>query len=184
VIVAASFVLALATAVGGEQPMPSASPATPVPSLSAAPVPSATVEPVPGATPPAPTPGESAVPTVSPAPSTSPTPDPYKYRFVPRQPDHPEAGVPQIFAVYLNDRKLHSSGPIMIKVVTSPDVVKVISRSNGREGAIPELAPGDFETSSKLPKIPFIAAGMTTLLEFVASTAEGKTVSVKVPVKI
>jgi hypothetical protein len=119
-----------------------------------------------------------------PAPNASPSPDPYRYRFVPRQPDHVDPDAPQIFAVYLNDRKLRSGGPIAIKVLTSENVVKVVSRSNGREGIVPAIAPGDFEASSKLPKIPFIAAGMTTLLEFVASTADGKSVSVKVPVKL
>ncbi len=173
---AATLVLVLSGFAPG--PLPSASPPASFPSETPLPVPSATAAPslVPSAPPPSP----GAVPV----PEPSATADPYGYRFVPRQPAHPVEGVPQIFAVYLNDRKLHSGGPILIKVVTSPDVVKVISRSNGREGVLQAVAPGDFEASSKLPKIPFIAAGMTTLLEFVASNADGKTVSVKVPVTI
>lgn len=179
----AAVTLALTLAAGFAQPpaspapIPEPSAAAPVATPSATPVtgPSATAVPAPAAT-------ASVAP--EPAPTTTATADPYKYRFVPRQPAVHEPGTPQIFAIYLNDQTLHGSGLILIKVVTSPDVVKVITRSNGREGVIQEAAPGDFEANSRLPKIPFIAAGMTTLLEFVALTADGKSVSVKVPVKL
>ena len=103
---------------------------------------------------------------------------------MPRQPDHPAAGQPQIFAVYLNSNKLKSAGPIDIKVATSPDVVKVMTVSNGREGIIPMLAPGDFEAIGKLPKLPIIASGVTTTLDFVAIGPNGKRVTVPVPVTL
>jgi hypothetical protein len=178
-----ALLLALALAVPAAQPAPSEAPA-------AVPSPAAPASPVETPLPASPLPEASATalpaPTLSPLvePAASPTADPYAYRFVPRQPAHPEAGTPQIFAVYLNDRTLRSGGVILIKVATSPDVVKVVSRSGGREGVLRQAGPGDFEANSKLPKIPFIAEGMTTLLEFVASNADGKTVSVKVPVKL
>jgi hypothetical protein len=177
--VIAAVTLALTLAAGPGMPPPSAEP-LPEPSATAAPAASAPAVPEPS------TAGETAAPAPSTTPSASvtATPDPYKYRFVPRQPAVHEPGTPQIFAIFLNDRTLHGSGVIAIKVVTSPDVVKVITRSNGRDGVIPEIAAGDFEASSRLPKIPFIAAGMTTLLEFVAFTADGKTASVKVPVRL
>ncbi len=91
---------------------------------------------------------------------------------------------PQIFAVYLNDKKLRSQGPIDIKVATSPNVVKVISRSGGQVGVIPMVAAGDFEANSKLPKVPFIAQGVTVFLEFVATGPSGTTTSVRVPVQL
>jgi len=69
-------------------------------------------------------------------------------------------------------------------VTTSPDVVKVVSRNGGREGVIPEVVPGDFEAASKLPKVPFIASGMTLDLEFVATGASGAKTTVRVPVKL
>ena len=130
----------------------------------------------------------SPLPTIGPsataapayvAPST-PTPPTYKYRFVPR--NAARAGEPKIYAVYLNDKKLRSLGPIDIKVATTPDVVKVVSRSNGREGIIPLVTPGTFEATSMLPKIPFIATGMTLEIEFIATTANGRTAIVRVPV--
>jgi hypothetical protein len=169
-----ALLLALALAVPAAQPAPSETPvALPSPAAEPSPETSATAAPEP--LPPTP-------PAASPA--ASPTADPYAYRFVPRQPDHPAAGIPQIFAVYLNDQTLHSGGLILIKVATSPDVIRVVSRSGGREGVLQQAGPGDFEANSKLPKIPFIAEGMTTLLEFIASNADGKSVSVKVPVKL
>jgi len=115
-------------------------------------------------------------------PTATATPEAYDYRFVPRQPDHPAAGQPQIFAVYLNSKKLKSLGPIDIKVATTPNAVKVLTRSNGREGTVPMIAPGDFEAKSKLPKLPFIASGISTTLEFIAVGADGQRVSVSVPV--
>ena len=104
----------------------------------------------------------------------------YNYRFVPR--NSARAGEPKIYAVYLNEKKLRSLGPIDIKVATTPDVVKVVSRSNGREGIIPLVTSGTFEATSVLPKIPFIAAGMTLEIEFIATTASGRSATVRVPV--
>jgi hypothetical protein len=159
---------------------PPASPATP------APLASPTASGLPGS--PEPVPSTTLVPAASPGPSAtateSATPSPYTYRFVPRQPAHPVPGAPQIFMVYLNGKTLHSLGPILIKVVTDPATVKVTSRSNGQEGIIPMIAPGDFEAASKLPKIPFIAAGMTIQLEFVATSASGLKTVVRVPVAL
>jgi hypothetical protein len=167
----------------------------PAPTGTAAPVttpaPAATQTPAtPAASAPAPaTPLASLLPAPAPAtpsapPAETPTALPYAYRFVPRQPDRVAAGQPQIFAVYLNSNKLKSLGPIDIKVATSPDVVKVMTVSNGRESAIPMIGPGDFEAVGKLPKLPFIASGVSTILNFVAIGASGKRVTVPVPVEL
>lgn len=141
-------------------------------------------------------PAASAVPAVSPAPSGSGAPaqapppaastEPvvYTYRFVPHLPATPVAGQPLIFAVYLNSDTLHSGGVIAMKVVTTPDVVKVATRSAGRGGTVPQVAPGDFEATSKLPVIPIIARGGTVDLDFTASNADGHTFKVTVPVKL
>ncbi len=103
---------------------------------------------------------------------------------MPRQPDHPAAGNPQIFEVDLNDNSLRSRGPIDIRVLTSPEVTKVVSRSNGQEGNVPRVGPGEFAAMSRLPVIPFIASGMTIKLQFVASTPDGHSTTVAVPVKL
>jgi len=108
----------------------------------------------------------------------------YPYRFVPAQPAKLSAGAPQIFAVYLNSQTLVSHGPIAIRVATSGNVVKLVTHSNGQTGTVPKIRAGDFEARSKLPTIPFIASGVTTMLEFEATSAAGKTVTVGVPVTL
>lgn len=108
----------------------------------------------------------------------------YAYRFIPGQPSHPEQDQPQIFAVYLNAKALHSEGPIDIRVVTSGNVVKVTSSSNGRAGTVAEISPGDFQAHSKLPKLPRIVTGITTTLDFTAVSATGKKVTVGVPIQL
>ncbi len=162
-------------------PSASATPSAPATAtVSATPVASTLPSPAPSA-------AATGLPQATPAgatPAASETPIPYTYRFVPSQPTNPAPGTPAIYAVYLNDKKLHSQGPIDIKVSTSPDVVKVVSRSGGQEGVIPMVAPGDFEANSKLPKVPFIASGMTIYLDFVATGPTGIKTTVRVPVQL
>ena len=160
--------------------------ATPASSATALPsAPLATTPPAPAPTPATgstpssePSPAAGAVPAIVPADAT------YQYRFIPSQPKVVAAGQPQIFAVYLNAKKLHSLGPIAIRVLTSANVVKVTTSSNGREGVVPKIATGDFEAKNKLPKLPFVASGITTTIDFVATTAAGKKVTVGVPVAL
>ncbi len=173
--------LALALIAGQAEPSatPVASPFEPSP----APV-TETPAPQPSASP-SPSPTVTATPVVPPLPhgaTATTAPESYGYRFVPAQPAHPAPGVPQIFAVYLNSKKLASHGPILIKVTTDPGTVKVTSSSSGRVGTIPMIVPGDFEANSTLPKLPFIAAGMTIELEFTAVSADGRKTTVHVPV--
>jgi hypothetical protein len=123
-------------------------------------------------------------PQASPSPTPAASPVPYAYRFVPRQPDSPPPGTPQIFAVYLNDKKLRSLGPFDIKVATSPDVVKVVTGSGGQDGDLTMVAPGDFEATSKLPKVPFIAKGMIIYLQVIATGQSGTKTTVRVPVQL
>jgi hypothetical protein len=156
-------------------PVPTIPPASPTPEFSASPLPSAS----PGLAAPAaesPSPAASAAATLSPAS--------YGYRFVPHQPVNPAPGTPQIFAVYLNAEHLKSHGPILIRVETNDSVVKVQSKSNGRGGTIPMVAPGVFAAQSKLPAIPFIASGISTDLVFIGTSADGRTVVVRVPVEL
>jgi hypothetical protein len=160
---------------------PTAAPSLPPTSVSSAtPISEPSVSPTPMNLPGFPT----ATPSPEPSPIPSGTPIAYGYRFVPHQPEHPEPGTPQIFAVYLNSKTLVSQGPISIKVWTDAGTVKVTSSNGGRQGVIPMIAPGDFEANSKLPKIPFIASGMTVDLEFTAIAADGRRTTVSVPVAL
>lgn len=171
------FALLLTLAQGEPTASPTIPP-TPVSSVTPGPEPSTSPTPM----------NLPGFPTATPAPEASPspsgTPIAYGYRFVPHQPEHPEPGTPQIFAVYLNSKTLVSQGPISIKVWTDPGTVKVTSSSGGRQGVIPMVSPGDFEANSKLPKFPFIASGMTLDLEFTAIAADGRKTTVRVPVAL
>jgi len=166
--------------------------ASPTPTVAPAPtfVAAPTIAPVPTIAPATPQPAPSATPlsSESPAPVTSAaatlSPASYGYRFVPHQPANPAPGAPQIFAVYLNAEHLKSHGPILIRVETNDSVVKVQSKSNGRGGAIPMVAPGVFAAESKLPAIPFIASGISTDLLFIGTSTDGRTVTVRVPVEL
>jgi hypothetical protein len=180
-------IFAFAVALNGQMPpVQTPAPATPFPGTSVTPLPEATGSRAPGTPPPTTAPREPATATPSaPPPAASATPEiVYGYRFVPRQPDHVAPGAPQIFAIYLNSKSLVSRGPIDMKVLTDPGTVKVTSGSGGRQGEIPRIAPGDFEATSTLPKIPFIAAGMTVQLQFIATGADGEKLTVKVPVTL
>ncbi len=177
----ALFVAAITAAAALPTPSPVPTDAAPPATASAAPMlppgATATESPATGASP-------AATSTTTPSPAPPSTASPYAYRFVPRQPAHPEPGAPQIFAVYLNSKTLRSRGSILIKVETDLGTVKVTSRSNGREGIVPRIAPGDFEAASTLPKIPFIASGITTYLDFIATSASGLKTTVRVPIAL
>ncbi len=162
---------------------PAATPSpTPTPAVAATPVASPLESPPASPLSPQTAPATPIAPTPSaPPPSPEPTLN-YTYRFVPHQPAHLAQGQPQIFAVYLNSNKLKSLGPIDIKVTTSADVVRVFTHSNGHDGDIPMIAAGDFEAIGKLPKLPFIASGVSTVIDFVAVGQSGKRVTVPVPV--
>jgi hypothetical protein len=127
----------------------------------------------------------SALPTAeapSPAPSqwpARPTMPPLNYRFIPRPAATIDPAQPVIHEIDINEKTVHDQ--IAIRVVTSENVVKVTSSSNGRTGTITQVGPGEFEVAAKLPKVPF--AWNFTLL-FVATTADGHSTSVKVPLKV
>jgi len=178
------LLLALALAVSAATPAPPASPTpgvapdavlTPMPSLepTASPSPSA----LPGTTP-------SATPSVIPSaiPSQWPTRPPLpamNYQTVPKPAASVDPAQPAIIEIDLNEKVL--TGVIAIRVITSAAVVKVTSSSNGHSGDLPQVGPGEFEAISKLPKLPFTFS--TTIL-FIATSADGRKASVKVPVKI
>jgi hypothetical protein len=171
----------LAAVLATATPTPSApAVATALPSPSASVTPQALPEPGATVTP-------SATENPSPLPSATPLPTPtpnYKYRFTPAPNPAAASGSPEILEVDLNDKQLTPHGKIAMRVLTSPDVVKVITRSNGREGPLQQIGPGEFIANGSIPGIPFIAHGWKINIEFVATTADGRTTSVKVPVTL
>jgi len=176
-MIACLFLMLALSPQASPSPAPPSTFPTPLPSASV--IPSATPSVMPSAIPSAtPSPGEtpSAAPSQWPARPSMP---PMNYRFVPKPAATVDPVQPVIFEVELNEKTVHDL--IAIRVVTSENVVKVTSSSNGRTGSLTQVGPGEFEVAAKLPKVPF--PWNVTLL-FVATTADGHSTSVKVPLKI
>jgi hypothetical protein len=122
----------------------------------------------------------SAAPTAvaSPAAASPAKSEPtYGYTFTPP----PVSGSPRITLVQLNSDRLHAGGPIDIKVTTTTDVVKVTTGNGNRQGTLTQAGPGVFVSEATLPHVggPLV---IHIKLHFAAYTADGKSVSVDVPV--
>lgn len=159
--------LLLAFAQPAPQPQPNAPPPTPPPVATPAPQPTATTTPVP--------------PTPSPQPSG--TPNPFTYVVTPPAPAAPNA--PRIVEIAANDRVLHQGGMLLVRITTSPDVARVTARTWNREIGIPQISPGVFSGQEQLPgNVPFFLLNRTYQIEVVATTADGRSTSFTVPVRL
>ena len=178
-----TFSLALASAEPAPSPAPSGTP-TPLPSASPAYSAPPLASPSPsGSSSPTPTTTSSPTPTATSSPTPAPTATSlYKYRFVPRLPPSPAPNVPLIYAVYLNSEQLRDT--ISIRVETNTVVTKVVSKSGNSSGVLTPAGPGVFVANGKLPKLPFFAHGLSINLDIVAYSADGKSVTVRVPVRL
>jgi hypothetical protein len=165
--------LLVALAQPAPQPQPNAPPSPPAPVSTSAPVPTATTTPVP------PTP--SPVPTPTPQPPASPNP----FGYVVPVPPPAGSGSPRIAEIAANDRVLHKGGLLLVRITTSPDVTHVIARTWNHEIGIPQISPGVFSGQETLPSnIPFFMLNRTYQIEIVASTADGRSASYTVPVRL
>jgi cell division septation protein DedD len=160
--------------------------ALPVLLALAAPAPSPAPNPSPVATPagaatPAPSPAATTTP-VPPTPQPSPSPNPFAYVVGPAP---GPSGAPRIVEIALNDKVLHKGGMLLVRVTTSADVTSVIARTMGQQIAIPQGAPGYFAGQEQLPSaIPFFLLNRTYQIEFVASTADGRSTTYSIPVRL
>ena len=151
------------------QPKPNAPPPTPPPVTTPAPTPAATTTPIP--------------PTPSPVPQPSATPNPFTYIVEPPQPV--ASNTPRITEIAINDRVLHKGGLLLVRITTSLDVTRVLARGMNREIGIPLIAPGVFSGQEQLPSgIPFFMLNRTYQIEVVATTADGRSTSFTVPVRL
>ena len=158
--------LLVALASPGPSPLPLPNPTVPAPVVTPAPVPTSTTTPVP--------------PTPTPQPST--TPNPFSYIVAPAP---GPSGAPQITEIALNDRVIHKGGMLLVRVTTSSDVTAVVARTMGREIAIPQGAPGYFAGQEQMPSgIPFFLLNRTYQIEFVATTADGRSAIFSLPVRL
>jgi hypothetical protein len=177
----ALYALPLLVAVLGQSEPASTLPAppTPPPLVSPSPSPGPTPSPTP-TTPPTPVPAASTSPSPTPSPSPSGTP---LFGYVVDPPA--STGQPRIVEIAINDRIIHRGGMLMVKITTSPDVKAMIARTWGREIGIPVMGPGVFAGQQQLPTgIPFMLLDRTYDIEFVGTTADGRTVSFTLPLRL
>jgi O-antigen ligase len=185
-VIAAILVTGLAfEAAAQTAPAPAPEPAPPAassgPAASAAPSPAAST--APGSLPvPAQTPLGGASPAPSGTPPASPTPSPYHYVVVPTQRTNPPFGGPLIVEVALNERTLEVPGPVLVRITTSANVGAVTARVFGRQMGIPQIAPGLFGGADQMPSLPTFLLGRSYDVEFIASTPDGRSTSVTLPV--
>jgi hypothetical protein len=188
-----SLILATAFAFGAtQQPSPGPTPettATPTIAITPIPIPTPFVAtPSPSASPSS---AASPHPLASPSPAASPsaTPTglnlpPLKYHITPTPQPSAAPGAPQILAIDISDQTVYSGKVMAIRVTTNDVVSKVTVTSNGRSGQITQVAPGRFESSGTIPKLPPLMGGLNVNLVFTATTADGRSTSVKVPLKV
>jgi hypothetical protein len=171
-------VLALASAHDARQPSPTPTPSVTATPAIATPAPSASANP---------TPAGSQSPEASPAPTPTPTGlnlPPLKYHITPKQPPSPGPDSPQILEIDVYDQVIYSAKTFAARVTTNDVVTKVTISSNGHSGEMTPIAPGRFESMGNIPKLPSIIGGLNVNLVFTATTADGRSTSVKVPIKV
>ena len=163
--------LLVALAQPAPQPQPIPPPPTPPPVSTPAPSPTATTTPVP--------------PTPSPAPSATPSATPNPFGYVVAVPPPPAGNTPRIVEIAANDRVLHQGGMLLVRITTSQDVTRVIARTWNHEIGIPLISPGVFSGQEQLPgNIPFFMLNRNYQIEVVAMTADGRSASFTVPVRL
>jgi hypothetical protein len=180
-----SLILATAFAFGAtQQPSPGPTPETTA-------TPTIAVTPIPIPTPFVATPSPSASPVTSPSPAASPSAaptglnlPPLKYHITPTPQPSAAPESPQILAIDISDQTVYSGKVMAIRVTTNDVVSKVTISSNGHSGQMTQVAPGRFESSGTIPKLPPLMGGLNVNLVFAATTADGRSASVKVPLKV
>lgn len=141
----------------------------------------------PASAPPSPAP---AAPEIGPAPAASAA-----VAFAPAQPvspfhyviapPAPPPGAPAIVEIAVNDQILHPGGPYVVRVTTSPDVTAVQVQAMGQSFAMPPGGNGRFFVSGSVPsEVPFFLLNRGYMLTVVAQTADGRSTSVQVPMRL
>ena len=89
---------------------------------------------------------------------------------------------PHILQVELNDRRIRAGGPLLVRVITSANVVGVEARALGRFIPIPQSSPGLFALAYMMPGgIPFWWLNRSYDIVIAAATADGRQTSVSFP---
>jgi hypothetical protein len=195
--------------VASPSPLPATGPwSSPLPSPQSSPSPSPSPlqsAPVPGPLIPAPTPqpaasgmpsqpaapspaappllnSPNAANSASPSAAPSPPPNPFGYIITPTPVPATTPDGPHIIEVELNDRRIRAGGPLLVRVITSANVVGVEARALGRFIPIPQSSPGLFNLEYMMPGgIPFWWLNKSYNIVIAAATADGRQTSVSFP---
>jgi hypothetical protein len=157
------------------QPQPQPQPVPPTPPPLVTPSPRPTPSPVPVTTP---TPSPPATPSPVPSPTAT------LFGYVVDPPADADAS-PRIVEIAVNDRTLHQGEMVLVKITTTPDVTSMFLRAMGHQIAVPLMSPGLFAGQQQLPSaIPGFMLHRNYQIEFVASTAAGKTTVYALPMRL
>lgn len=130
-----------------------------------------------------------APPTPVPPPVTAPTATPafgfvYKQRPSVETTPFPGPNPPQIAEIDLSDATLVTPGTIRVRVLTSDPVVAVVAETFGNTIAIPEQKPGLFAFEGYVGVVPAYVKNRTYDVTFTASTRDGRTATVTLPLTL
>jgi len=129
-----------------------------------------------------PTPAPTPAPAPTPTPTPAPTPNPFGYIITPTPVPVSNPDGPHILEVELNDRRIRAGGPLLVRVITSANVVGVEARALGRFIPIPQSSPGLFNLEYVMPgSIPFWWLNRSYDIVIAAATADGRQTSVSFP---
>ena len=106
----------------------------------------------------------------------------YHYIIKPKPNASVQAGSPVIRLVALNKRHFSSHDEILMKVLTSSDVVRVTNHELGHGGTLRKVSNGIFIGKGRVDGVPFFLKGMHVDMHYTATTAKGETVTVTAPV--
>jgi hypothetical protein len=131
------------------------------------------------------TPGASPSPAATPAAAATPL-----YTFVYRASPQPipSADVPVIAEIDLNATEITPPAPLHVRVLTSIAVVSVTAQTSmafmTRGIPIPKAQPGLFLFDGYVPDVPFFLRNHTFNVDFIATTASGRTTDVSLPLRL
>jgi hypothetical protein len=137
-------------------------------------------EPAPAAS--APVRVELATPPPAQIPAVTPAPGQFRYVL---NPPPPAPGSPAIVEIALSDQTLHTGGPYLVRVLTSPDVTSLLVSTLGQTYTLSPEAPGRFGTSGTVPSdVPFFFLNRSYKLTVTAQTGDNRSTSVQVTLRL
>jgi hypothetical protein len=118
-----------------------------------------------------------AIVTPSPAPSLPPLTDLIT-------PPPPLPGRPGILTIASSGRVIGSGQRYLVIVTTTPDVTTLAADASGLHIALYPMGTGRFGVTGETPSIPFYAADRQVTITLTARTADGRTATQTVDVRL